>query len=164
MSVLQVVSMEGRCKSGTLRRKLRRVRCAKLAVHLNSSSPCPRGRYRCRIIRSHPHQTLSPAVVCSKTTKHPPVFPFLCMDMTYITCLLKDGFGFKDSTVLQVRPLQLRTSIHFVSSCPNIEIWFLFHFFFPLLNLVEQEGEQCGVKLGFRCHTGPFLQPEYLLR
>lgn len=25
------------------------------------------------------------------------------MDMTYITCLLKDGFGFKESTVLQVR-------------------------------------------------------------
>uniref|UniRef100_A0AAY4B1K6 nucleoside diphosphate phosphatase n=1 Tax=Denticeps clupeoides TaxID=299321 RepID=A0AAY4B1K6_9TELE len=28
--------------------------------------------------------------------------PFLCMDMTYITCLLKEGFGFKDSTVLQL--------------------------------------------------------------
>ncbi|TNM95113.1 hypothetical protein fugu_017872 [Takifugu bimaculatus] len=40
--------------------------------------------------------------VCSKTTKRPPAFPFLCMDMTYITCLLKDGFGFKESTVLQL--------------------------------------------------------------
>uniref|UniRef100_H3CZH6 nucleoside diphosphate phosphatase n=1 Tax=Tetraodon nigroviridis TaxID=99883 RepID=H3CZH6_TETNG len=40
--------------------------------------------------------------VCSKTTKHPPVLPFLCMDMTYVTCLLKDGFGFKESTVLQL--------------------------------------------------------------
>uniref|UniRef100_A0A674NTW4 nucleoside diphosphate phosphatase n=1 Tax=Takifugu rubripes TaxID=31033 RepID=A0A674NTW4_TAKRU len=39
---------------------------------------------------------------CSKTTKRPPAFPFLCMDMTYITCLLKDGFGFKESTVLQL--------------------------------------------------------------
>uniref|UniRef100_A0A3P8TQD2 nucleoside diphosphate phosphatase n=1 Tax=Amphiprion percula TaxID=161767 RepID=A0A3P8TQD2_AMPPE len=41
--------------------------------------------------------------VCNKMTKYPPISPFLCMDMTYITCLLKDGFGFKESTVLQVR-------------------------------------------------------------
>ncbi|XP_022050130.2 ectonucleoside triphosphate diphosphohydrolase 5-like [Acanthochromis polyacanthus] len=40
--------------------------------------------------------------VCNKMTKHPPISPFLCMDMTYITCLLKDGFGFKESTVLQL--------------------------------------------------------------
>lgn len=40
--------------------------------------------------------------VCNKMTKYRPISPYLCMDMTYITCLLKDGFGFKDSTVLQV--------------------------------------------------------------
>ena len=40
--------------------------------------------------------------VCNKMTKYPPINSFLCMDMTYITCLLKDGFGFKESTVLQV--------------------------------------------------------------
>ncbi|MEQ2200713.1 hypothetical protein XENOCAPTIV_001944 [Xenoophorus captivus] len=40
--------------------------------------------------------------VCNKMTKYPPDSPFLCMDLTYITCLLKDGFGFKDSTVLQL--------------------------------------------------------------
>uniref|UniRef100_A0A3Q2TLW0 nucleoside diphosphate phosphatase n=1 Tax=Fundulus heteroclitus TaxID=8078 RepID=A0A3Q2TLW0_FUNHE len=40
--------------------------------------------------------------VCNKMTKYPPVSPFLCMDLTYITCLLKDGFGFKDSAVLQL--------------------------------------------------------------
>ncbi|KAG7267817.1 hypothetical protein CRUP_003631 [Coryphaenoides rupestris] len=28
--------------------------------------------------------------------------PFLCLDLTYITCLLREGFGFKDSTVLQL--------------------------------------------------------------
>ncbi|XP_010730205.2 ectonucleoside triphosphate diphosphohydrolase 5 [Larimichthys crocea] len=40
--------------------------------------------------------------VCNKMTTYPPVSSFLCMDMTYITCLLKDGFGFKESTVLQL--------------------------------------------------------------
>uniref|UniRef100_A0A3Q4I299 nucleoside diphosphate phosphatase n=1 Tax=Neolamprologus brichardi TaxID=32507 RepID=A0A3Q4I299_NEOBR len=40
--------------------------------------------------------------VCNKMTKYPPIHPFLCMDMTYITCLLKDGFGFKENTVLQL--------------------------------------------------------------
>ncbi|KAF7231281.1 ectonucleoside triphosphate diphosphohydrolase 5 isoform X2 [Nothobranchius furzeri] len=40
--------------------------------------------------------------VCNKMTKFPPISSFLCMDLAYITCLLKDGFGFKDSTVLQL--------------------------------------------------------------
>uniref|UniRef100_A0A668AAG3 nucleoside diphosphate phosphatase n=1 Tax=Myripristis murdjan TaxID=586833 RepID=A0A668AAG3_9TELE len=40
--------------------------------------------------------------VCNKMTKYRPVSPFLCMDMTYITCLLKDGFGFKENTMLQL--------------------------------------------------------------
>ncbi|XP_062415688.1 ectonucleoside triphosphate diphosphohydrolase 5-like isoform X4 [Pungitius pungitius] len=40
--------------------------------------------------------------VCDEMTKSPPVSPFLCMDMTYITCLLKDGFGFKESAVLKL--------------------------------------------------------------
>ncbi|XP_047248969.1 ectonucleoside triphosphate diphosphohydrolase 5 [Girardinichthys multiradiatus] len=40
--------------------------------------------------------------VCNKMTKYRAISPFLCMDMTYITCLLKEGFGFKDSTVLHL--------------------------------------------------------------
>ncbi|KAM9703934.1 ectonucleoside triphosphate diphosphohydrolase 5-like isoform 1-T4 [Menidia menidia] len=40
--------------------------------------------------------------VCNKMTKDPTTSPFLCLDMTYITCLLKDGFGFKESTTLQL--------------------------------------------------------------
>lgn len=40
--------------------------------------------------------------ICNKMTKSPPSSPFLCMDLTYITCLLKDGFGFKESTELQL--------------------------------------------------------------
>ncbi|XP_054900344.1 ectonucleoside triphosphate diphosphohydrolase 5 [Poeciliopsis prolifica] len=39
---------------------------------------------------------------CNKMSEYPAVSPFLCMDLTYITCLLRDGFGFKDSTVLQL--------------------------------------------------------------
>ncbi|MGH0183089.1 UNVERIFIED_CONTAM: hypothetical protein FKN15_011186 [Acipenser sinensis] len=41
--------------------------------------------------------------VCNKMTKYRPISPYLCMDMTYITALLKDGFGFKESTVLKER-------------------------------------------------------------
>lgn len=33
--------------------------------------------------------------------------PFLCMDLTYITALLKEGFGFRDNTILKVRKNQL---------------------------------------------------------
>lgn len=40
--------------------------------------------------------------VCNKMSKYGSVSPFLCMDLTYITCLLKDGFGFKENTVLQL--------------------------------------------------------------
>uniref|UniRef100_A0A1A8G8G4 nucleoside diphosphate phosphatase n=1 Tax=Nothobranchius korthausae TaxID=1143690 RepID=A0A1A8G8G4_9TELE len=40
--------------------------------------------------------------VCNKMIKFPPISSFLCMDLAYITCLLKDGFGFKDSTALQL--------------------------------------------------------------
>uniref|UniRef100_A0A674AJG7 nucleoside diphosphate phosphatase n=1 Tax=Salmo trutta TaxID=8032 RepID=A0A674AJG7_SALTR len=40
--------------------------------------------------------------VCNKMSKYHLISPFLCMDMTYITCLLKDGFGFKENTVLQL--------------------------------------------------------------
>ncbi|XP_028996492.1 ectonucleoside triphosphate diphosphohydrolase 5-like isoform X1 [Betta splendens] len=40
--------------------------------------------------------------VCNKMSKYLLISPFLCMDMTYITCLLKDGFGFKERTVLQL--------------------------------------------------------------
>nr|XP_057945971.1 ectonucleoside triphosphate diphosphohydrolase 5 [Doryrhamphus excisus]XP_057945972.1 ectonucleoside triphosphate diphosphohydrolase 5 [Doryrhamphus excisus] len=40
--------------------------------------------------------------VCNKMTKYRAISPFLCMDMTYITCLLKEGFGFKENTVLQL--------------------------------------------------------------
>uniref|UniRef100_A0A665WZU0 nucleoside diphosphate phosphatase n=1 Tax=Echeneis naucrates TaxID=173247 RepID=A0A665WZU0_ECHNA len=40
--------------------------------------------------------------LCNKMTKYRAISPFLCMDMTYITCLLKEGFGFKENTVLQL--------------------------------------------------------------
>lgn len=55
------------------------------------------------------HLLLFLFAVCNKMTKYGAISPFLCMDMTYITCLLKEGFGFKDSTVLQVRVSILNT-------------------------------------------------------
>uniref|UniRef100_A0A9J8D5I2 nucleoside diphosphate phosphatase n=1 Tax=Cyprinus carpio carpio TaxID=630221 RepID=A0A9J8D5I2_CYPCA len=40
--------------------------------------------------------------VCNRPSERTQLNPFLCMDLTYIVCLLKDGFGFKESTVLQL--------------------------------------------------------------
>ncbi|XP_062037718.1 nucleoside diphosphate phosphatase ENTPD5 isoform X2 [Lepus europaeus] len=40
--------------------------------------------------------------VCDNLEKFTSGSPFLCMDLSYITALLKDGFGFADSTILQL--------------------------------------------------------------
>uniref|UniRef100_A0A8C0JTF6 Ectonucleoside triphosphate diphosphohydrolase 5 n=1 Tax=Canis lupus dingo TaxID=286419 RepID=A0A8C0JTF6_CANLU len=40
--------------------------------------------------------------VCDNLENFTSGSPFLCMDLSYITALLKDGFGFADSTVLQL--------------------------------------------------------------
>ncbi|XP_004624911.1 ectonucleoside triphosphate diphosphohydrolase 5 [Octodon degus] len=40
--------------------------------------------------------------VCDNMEKFTSGSPFLCMDLSYITALLKDGFGFADSTILQL--------------------------------------------------------------
>ncbi|XP_077408914.1 ectonucleoside triphosphate diphosphohydrolase 5 [Vanacampus margaritifer] len=41
--------------------------------------------------------------VCKETRKDDfPVSPFLCLDLTYISCLLSDGLRFKDNTALQL--------------------------------------------------------------
>ncbi|XP_066532816.1 ectonucleoside triphosphate diphosphohydrolase 5 isoform X2 [Hoplias malabaricus] len=40
--------------------------------------------------------------VCNKASMFKPDNAFLCMDLTYITCLLKDGYGFKENTVLEL--------------------------------------------------------------
>lgn len=41
--------------------------------------------------------------VCDNLENFTSGSPFLCMDLSYITALLKDGFGFASSTVLRVR-------------------------------------------------------------
>ncbi|KAM9294348.1 nucleoside diphosphate phosphatase ENTPD5 [Gastrophryne carolinensis] len=40
--------------------------------------------------------------VCDHMISDPPPRPFLCMDLAFITALLKEGFGFKDGTTLQL--------------------------------------------------------------
>lgn len=40
--------------------------------------------------------------VCNKVSMYNPDYPFLCMDLTYITCLLKSGYGFEEDTVLKL--------------------------------------------------------------
>uniref|UniRef100_A0A8C6QVC9 nucleoside diphosphate phosphatase n=1 Tax=Nannospalax galili TaxID=1026970 RepID=A0A8C6QVC9_NANGA len=40
--------------------------------------------------------------VCDNLENFSSGSPFLCMDLSYITALLKDGFGFTDSTLLQL--------------------------------------------------------------
>ncbi|KAJ6661304.1 hypothetical protein lerEdw1_015441 [Lerista edwardsae] len=40
--------------------------------------------------------------VCDNLDNYSSASPFLCMDLSYITALLKEGFGFGDSTILQL--------------------------------------------------------------
>ncbi|XP_048340849.1 nucleoside diphosphate phosphatase ENTPD5 isoform X2 [Sphaerodactylus townsendi] len=40
--------------------------------------------------------------VCDNMERYSSASPFLCMDLSYITALLKEGFGFGDSTILQL--------------------------------------------------------------
>ncbi|XP_066468139.1 nucleoside diphosphate phosphatase ENTPD5 isoform X2 [Tiliqua scincoides] len=40
--------------------------------------------------------------VCDNLDNYTSASPFLCMDLTYITALLKEGFGFGDHTILQL--------------------------------------------------------------
>lgn len=78
-------------------------------------------------------------VVCNRPSKRSQLNPFLCMDLTYIVCLLKDGFGFKESTVLQVR---LGYSVfNLLTSVNRLTLLLVFP--------ADQEGEERGDQLGF---------------
>lgn len=85
------------------------------------------------------------AAVCNRQSERRQVNHFLCMDLTYITCLLKDGFGFKESTVLQVRP-SFWAVWSTRSSRVNAD---------PAVSTADQEGEERGNQLGFGCRDQP---------
>lgn len=46
-----------------------------------------------------------------------PDYPFLCMDLTYITCLLKSGYGFEEETILEVMFWQEHTGYDQTDVC-----------------------------------------------
>nr|DBA14731.1 TPA: hypothetical protein GDO54_005657 [Pyxicephalus adspersus] len=67
--------------------------------------------------------------VCDHMTSDSSHSHFLCMDLTYITVLLKEGFGFEDGTILQltkkVRNVEmswtLGAAFHMLQSLPLVE-------------------------------------------
>lgn len=97
-------SKEGCWRSEISRRELKRVRRQSSAPSVTDMQRACRCLKRCLPPNIFPNTHDSPLLcsVCNKMTKDPLISPFLCLDMTYITCLLKDGFGFKEHTVLQV--------------------------------------------------------------
>lgn len=63
-------------------------------------------------------------LVCDNLESFSSGSPFLCMDLSYITALLKDGFGFADSTLLQVRgrALQLGSTCSVIRAA-DVLVW-----------------------------------------
>jgi len=61
--------------------------------------------------------------------------PFLCMDLAYITALLKEGFGFRDNTLLQVRKTVKSQSqlpnLPYQSMCIISFFWLIINWDFP---------------------------------
>lgn len=84
-----------------------------------SKNFCDTNRYVCLFFSSYsnfieyfPHCF---HLVCDNLDNYSTASPFLCMDLSYITALLKEGFGFGDSTVLQASKncrIQLSISSH----------------------------------------------------
>lgn len=94
------------------------------------------------------------AAVCNRVSERSQVNPFLCMDLTYIICLLKDGFGFKESTVLQVR-LGFWAVWSALSSPVHSH---------PRVSTADQEGEERGNQLGFGRRDQPLPEVQDSLK
>ncbi|KAK1339349.1 hypothetical protein QTO34_020032 [Cnephaeus nilssonii] len=79
--------------------------------------------------------------VCDNLENFTSGSPFLCMDLSYITALLKDGFGFADSTVLQARERAEESHNRLIwelgrkSSSPKAQVSFEFLFYRTVMKI-----------------------------
>lgn len=89
--------------------------------------------------------------------------PFLCMDLTYITALLKEGFGFRDNTLLQVRRSSISkaaSQILYLSTCTGSFFWLTSYWVFPgLLCIVAVmcNSQHTENTVGNNCFFFPFI-------
>lgn len=156
-SVFQVTSVEGRCRSGTLRRKLKRVRSVenqcppdaeciaqvlRIQMSDNAMLPSPDPLFSCCSVQ---HDGQTPACIS---------FPVHGHDLHHLSAQGRLWFqGEHGAAGTAASVTQTITCCHVRNTC---DILSFFH-------LGEQEGEQCGVELGFGSHIGLFLQTEHPL-
>lgn len=96
-------------------------------------------RYGGNVLRQTVKWVRLPAV-CDHMTSDSSHSHFLCMDLTYITALLREGFGFEDGTVLQVNAL----------SCCSFHGFWVFALFesrFWFFISAKQKSAKCGDEL-----------------
>lgn len=148
--------MEGRCKSGTLRRKLKRVRRARRRAQTPGGAITPLitpSVSRCSVQQDEHAPARLPLPVHGHDLHHLSAQGWLWLQGERGAAGTASHTDSRASSRLV--SVMMKSGFHFV-------VFFFVRFF--SLHLVEQEGEQRGVELGFRGRAGPFLQPEYPLR
>lgn len=74
--------------------------------------------------------------VCDHMTSDSSHSHFLCMDLTYITALLREGFGFEDGTLLQVNGLSWCSFLGFCT------FWITFWLFISAKQKSSKRGDE----------------------